>query len=99
MTYRENALAFCRYIANVYSNDNTKIDFLIADNYIKLFFYFNWQRPFDTGNITDELNSALKAFKLKTMCEFYMRLNNVEAEYYNMCWTFFSYDMLGKYYR
>ena len=99
MTYREDAVAFCRYITSVHNDENKKIDFLIADSYIKLFFYFNYQKPFDTTHITDELNCGLKVFNLKTMCEFYMRLNNVETENYNMCWTFFSYNMLGNYYK
>ena len=98
MTYRKNAVPFCRYITSIYNNDNRKIDFLIGDNYIKIFFNFNYQVPFDATHITDELNCGLKVFNLKIMCEFYMRLNNVESYDFHMCWTFFSYNILGKYY-
>ena len=74
-----------------------KIDFLISDNYIKFFFYFNYENSFDTTNIIDELNCELKVFKLQNMCEFYMKLNNVNLPDFNMCWTFFSYNMLSRY--
>ena len=97
MSYRENAVGFCRYITTIYGNEKKKIDFLIADNYIKFFFYFNYENTFDTTNIIDELNCRLKVFKLQNMCEFYMRLNNVESHDFSMCWTFFSYNMLGRY--
>ena len=97
MSYTENAIALCRYITNIYGNEKKKIDFLISENYIKIFFYFNYQNSFDTTNIIDELNCGLKVFKLQNMCEFYMRLGNVEAPDFNMCWAFFSYNMLGRY--
>ena len=87
---KKNEIAFCRYITTIYNNDNRKIDFLIGDNYIKLFFCFNYQIPFDTTYIIDELNCGLKVFKLKRMCDFYMRLNKVEESHdFNMCWKFF----------
>ena len=99
MTYRECAVEFCCYINSLYNDESRKIDFIIADNYIKFFFYFNYEKPFDTTQIIDELNCGLKVYNLKQMCEFYMRLNNVECKNYNMCWTFFSYNILGRYYR
>ena len=99
MTYRERAAEFCCYINSLYNDESKKIDFIIADNCIKFFFYFNYEKPFDTTQIIDELNCGLKVYKLKTMCEFYMRLNNVECKNFNVCWTFFSYNILGCYYR
>ena len=99
MTYRERAAEFCSYINSLYNDESKKIDFIIADNCIKFFFYFNYEKPFDTTQIIDELNCGLKVYKLKTMCEFYMRLNNVECKNFNVCWTFFSYNILGCYYR
>ena len=99
MTYRERAVEFCCYINSLYNDESRKIDFIIGDNYIKFFFYFNYEKPFDTTQIIDELNCGLKVYNLKQMCEFYMRLNNVECKNYNMCWTFFSYNILGRYYR
>ena len=99
MTYRERAVEFCCYINSLYNDESRKIDFIIADNYIKFFFYFNYEKPFDTTQIIDELNCGLKVYNLKQMCEFYMRLNNVECKNYNMCCTFFSYNILGRYYR
>ena len=102
MTYRETAVEFCCYSNSLYSEESKKIDFIIADNYINynfIIFYFNYEKPFDTTQIIDELNCGLKVYKLKTMCGFYMRLNNVECKNFNMCWTFFSYNILGRYYR
>ena len=99
MTYRERAVEFCCYINSFYNDESRKIDFIIADNYIKFFFYFNYKKQFDITQIIDELNCGLKVYTLKTMCEFYMRLNNAECKKFNMCWTFFSYNILGRYYR
>ena len=95
---KKKEIAFCRYISTLYSDDSRKIDYLIGYTYIKLFFYFNCQIPFDTTYILDELNCGLKVFKLKRQCEFYMRLNKVESHDFNMCWTFFSYGLLDKHY-
>ena len=97
--YQERALNFCTYIRNLYSDERKKIDFIISQTYIKMFFYFKYEEAIDTVYIVDELNCALKVFKLNQMSEFYMKVNNVECENFNMCWSFFSYKNLGDYYR
>ena len=68
MTYRERAVGFCCYINSLYNDESKKMDFIIADNYIKFSFCFNYEKPFDTTQIIDELNCGLKVDKLKTMC-------------------------------
>ena len=60
MTCRERAVEFCCYINSLYNDESKKNDFIIADNYIKFFFYFNYEKPFDTMQIIDELNCGLK---------------------------------------
>ena len=97
--YQERALNLCTYIRSLYSDERKKIDFIISQTYIKMFFYFKYEEAIDTVYIVDELNCALKVFKLNQMSEFYMKVNNAECENFNMCWSFFSYNNLGDYYR
>ena len=97
--YQERALNFCTYIRSLYSDERKKIDFIISQTYIKMFFYFKYEGAIDTVCIVDELNCALKVFKLNQMSEFYMKVNNAEGENFYMCWSFFSYNNLGDYYR
>ena len=97
--YQERALNFCNYIRTLYNDEKKKIDFIISQTYIKMSFYFKFEEAFNTVYIVDELNCALKVFSLNQMSEFYMKVNNVECENFNMCWSFFSYNNLGDYYR
>ena len=97
--YQERALNFCNYIRTLYNDERKKIDFIISQIYIKMFFYFKYEDSFDTVYIVDELNCALKVFNLNQMSEFYMKVNNVEFENFNVCWSFFSCNNLGDYYR
>ena len=95
--YQERALNFFNYIRTLYNDERKKIDFIISQTYIKMFFYFKYEESFDTVYIVDELNCALNIFNLNQMSEFYMKVNNVECENFNMCWSFFSYNNLGDY--
>ena len=54
-----------------------------------MFFYFKYEELFDTVYIVDELKCALKAFNLNQMSEFYMKVNNVECENFNVLVFFF----------
>ena len=98
MINKQKSIDFCKYIVETYNNKDRRIDFLIGDDFIKFFFYFNSQKTFCNAHILDELNSGLKAYDLSLMSEFYMNLNAVRHDQHDMCWTFFSYNLLGNYY-
>ena len=97
--YQGRALNFCNYIQTLYNDERKKIDVIISQTYIKMFFYFKYEDSIDTVYIVVELNCALKVFNLNQMSEFYMKVNNTECENFNMYWSFFSYNNLGDYYR
>ena len=97
--YHERALNFCTYIRSLCNDERKKIDFVISGSYITFFFYFKFENSFDTTHVIDELNCGLKVFNLNEMSEFYMKLNNIECLNYNMCWSFFSYNKLEKFFR
>ena len=88
MINKSKSIDFCTYIVDAYQNKDRQIDFLIGDEFIKIFFYFNSKKTFCNAHILDELNSSLKVYDLSLMSEFYMKLNAVRNEKYDMCWTF-----------
>ena len=51
--YQERALNFCTYIRSLYSDERKKIDFIISQTYIKMFFYFKYEEAIDTVYIID----------------------------------------------
>ena len=54
-----------------------------------MFFYFKYEEVFDTVYIVDGLNCALKVFSLNQMSGFYMKVNNVDCENFNVLVFFF----------
>ena len=99
MISKWKAIAFCESIVNKYTSQDKQIDYLIGDEFIKFFFYFKSANPFCNANVIDDLNSALKSYDLHPMCDFYMKLGSIKnSNKYDMCWTFFSYNLLGNYY-
>ena len=74
---------------SLYSDERKKNRLYNITNLHKNVFYIKYEEAIDTVYIVDELNCALKVFKLNQMSEFYMKVNNAECENFNMCWSFF----------
>ena len=98
MINKDKSIDFCKKIVDIFNNKDRSINFMIGDNFIKFFFYFNSEKTFCNAHILDELNSGLKAYDLSLMSDFNMKLDSVRNEQYNMCWTFFSNNLLGNYF-
>ena len=99
--YNKIAVDFCCYIQHPYNEkEKAKIDFIISKSYIKFYFYFNYENSIETTAIIDELNCGIKAFNLKNMSDFYMKLDTVQnCKNFDLCRSFFSFNKLEKFFR
>ena len=70
----EKAVLLCKEFIKKYKH-KTHTDYMITENSIKLFFYFNSSDFGDEySELSSDLNSLLVKHELTGMCDFYMKL-------------------------
>ena len=86
MNSRMGEVRYCSYFQSLFNERNVcRVDFIISQNYIKFFFYCNYQYNIDTCNILENLNGGLIAFNIKCASEFYIRLRPAKYFNFDMC--------------